>query len=149
MKTHVLHNMPIYLGMCIFEVSKTTMYEFYYDYIKPKFGDTAKLLRTDTDSLIYEIKTDDFYADSKDDVESRFDTSEYPKDHPATAVCFKVGANMKVVGIMKDESAGNEIVKFAGLRAKCHAFKVERSDDELNKMNVDFTSAETTYTRPM
>jgi hypothetical protein len=62
-KTCVLYNKPIYLGMCILELSKTPMYEFDYEYIKPKYGDKARLLMTDTDTLICEIQTDDFYAD--------------------------------------------------------------------------------------
>jgi hypothetical protein len=142
-KTRVLYNKPIYLGMSILELSKTLMYEFHYDYInKPKYGDRARLLMTDTDSLVYEIKTDDFYADTKDDIQARFDTSEYPKDHPATAVGFKLGANKKVVGMMKDETAGAEISEFAGLRAKCYALSTERAD-----MNIDFNNVESTYTR--
>jgi hypothetical protein len=61
--TH-LYNKLIYLGMSILELSKTLMYEFHYDYIKPKYGDRARLLMTDTDSLVYEIQTGDFYADT-------------------------------------------------------------------------------------
>jgi hypothetical protein len=54
-KTRVLYNKPIYLGMSILELSKTLMYKFHYDYMKPKYGDRIKLLMTDTDSLVYEI----------------------------------------------------------------------------------------------
>jgi hypothetical protein len=97
---------------------------------------------TDTDSLFYEIQTDDFYADTKDDVQSRFDTIEYPKDHPPTAVGFKVGCNKKIVGMMKEETAVAEISEFAGLRSKCYAFRVERTE-----MNIDFANAESSYTR--
>jgi hypothetical protein len=71
-KTRVLYNKPIYLGMCILDLSKTLRYEFDYDYIKPKYGDKARLLMTDTDLLVNEIQTDDFYADTKDDVQLRF-----------------------------------------------------------------------------
>jgi hypothetical protein len=85
-KTRVLYNKPIYLRMSILELSETLMNKFHYDYIKPKYGDKVRLLMTDTDSLVYEIQTDDFYADTKDDIEARFDTSEYSKDHPATAL---------------------------------------------------------------
>jgi hypothetical protein len=139
-KTKVLYNKPIYLGMCILELSKTLMYEFHYDYIKPKYGDKARLLMTDTDSLVYEIETGDFYADTKCDIQARFDTSDYPRDHPATAVGFTVGANKKILGMLKDETAGAEIGEFAGLRAKCYALRVQRAG-----MKVDFT--ESSYTR--
>lgn len=132
--------------MCILELSKTLMYEFHYDYIKPKYGERTKLLMTDTHSLVCEIETDDFYADTKDDIECRFDTSDYPKDHPAAlapeqgGVGFKVGCNKKVLEMMKDETAGTEICKFAGLRAKCYAHRVEHSDNELKKLNIDSSS---------
>jgi hypothetical protein len=145
-KTRVLYNKPIYLGMCILELANTLMYRFHYDYIKPKYGDKARLLMTDTDSLVYEIQTDDFYADTEYDVQARFDTSEYPKlllvNIPATAVGFKVGCNKKIVGVMKDETVGAEISEFAGLRSKCYALRVERSE-----MNIDFANAESPYTR--
>ena len=62
-KTSLTFNKPVYLGMCILDLSKTIMYEFHYNYIKPKYGDKAILLFTDTDSLMYEIQTEDFYKD--------------------------------------------------------------------------------------
>ena len=82
-RTKLKYNKPIYLGMCILDLSKTLMYNFHYNYIKKKYGKRAKLLFTDTDSLAYEIQTDDFYKDIADDIQTRFDTSEYPKDHPS------------------------------------------------------------------
>ena len=81
-KTTVRFDKPIQIGMSILDLSKTLMYRFHYDYVKPKWGDKASLLFTDTDSLCYEIRTDDFYEDIKNDVDEWFDTSNYEKDHP-------------------------------------------------------------------
>ena len=81
-KTTVKLNKPIQIGMTILDLSKTLMYRFHYDYVKPKWGDKAALLFTDTDSLFYEIKTDDIYEDIKDDAPEWFDTSNYEEDHP-------------------------------------------------------------------
>ena len=100
-KTKVKYDKPIYLGMCILDLSKTLMYDFHYNYIKSKYGDKANLLFTDTESLMHEINTDDFYADIADDVESKFYTSEYP-----TGLPIKTGVNRKVVGMFKDEACG-------------------------------------------
>ena len=67
-KTKVKMNKPIYLGMSILDISKTLMYEFWYDYIKPKYQDKAKLCYMDTDSFVIHIKTEDFYEDIANDV---------------------------------------------------------------------------------
>ena len=79
-KTQVMLNLPIYVGFSIFEMSKILMYDFHYGCIIPKYGSKAKFLFTDTDSLCYEIKTEDIYADMKSDIHL-FDTFEYPKNH--------------------------------------------------------------------
>ena len=81
-KTKVKMNKPIYVGMAILDISKTLMYEFWYGYVKPKYGDRIKLCYMDTDSLIRFIKTEDFYEEIADDVEKRFDTSGYNVDRP-------------------------------------------------------------------
>ena len=73
-KTKVKMNKPAYLGLSILEISKTLMYEFWYDYMKPKYGDNIKLCYMVTDSFIMHIKTEDFYKDIANDVEKRFDT---------------------------------------------------------------------------
>src|SRR6218665_3978892 len=91
-RTKLFYNKPIYLGMCVLDLSKTFMYDFHYNYIKNKYEDRAKLLFTDTDSLASDLKTDDFYADIKDDIHDRFDTSEYPKDHSSG---IETGVNKK------------------------------------------------------
>ena len=81
-KTKVKMNKPIYLGLSILEISKILMYEFWYDYIKPKYGNKVKWCYMDTDSFIMNIKTNDFYEDITNDVESRFDTSNYEVNRP-------------------------------------------------------------------
>ena len=81
-KTKVKMNKPIYLGLSILKISKTLMYEFWYDYMKPKYNDNVKLCYMDTDSFIMNIKTNDFYKDIANDVENRFDTSNYEINRP-------------------------------------------------------------------
>ena len=119
-KTSLFFNKPIYLGMSILDISKSIMYEFHYNYSKQKYGDKAKLLFTDTDSFMYVIDTDDFYKDITGDVKERFDTSNYPDNHPSG---IAVGVNKKVLGMMKDEVGGKIIEEFVGLRSKLYAFK--------------------------
>ena len=89
---------PVYLGQAILDLSKIMIYEFHYDYMKPKYGENLKLCYMDTDSLIYQIKTADFYADIADYVPMRFDTSGYCSNCP-----LPIGLNKKVIGLMKDE----------------------------------------------
>ncbi len=114
--------------MSILDLSKTLMYEFHYDYVKPKWGDKAKLLFTDTDSLCYEIETDDVYKDIKNDVDKWYDTSNYDKDHPSGLYS---GKNKKVIGYFKDECGGKFITEFVGLKAKSYSFKT--SDGKVEK----------------
>ena len=95
----VVMKKPVYLGQVILDLSKIVMYQFHYDYMKPKFKD-PQLCYMDTDSLIYNIKTGDFYADIPDDVEEMFDTSGYDKKD---ARPLPIGKNKKVIGLMKDE----------------------------------------------
>ena len=120
-KTKLDFDKPVYLGMCILDLSKTLMYDFHYNYIKQKYGDKAKLLLTDTDSLMYEIQTEDFYNDISGDLKDRFDTSGYPSDHPSG---IPSGFNKKVLGMFKDEVNGNVIDEFVGLRAKLYSYKM-------------------------
>ena len=79
-KTEVRMNKPIYLGQAILDLSKTLIYEFWYDYIKPMYGDKARLCYTDTDSFIIHIKTEDFYKDISNDIDKWFDTSNFNKN---------------------------------------------------------------------
>ena len=117
-KTKIFYDKPIYLGMAILDLSKVLMYEFHYNYMKKKYGNNAKLLYTDTDSLIYEIQTEDFYVDIARDVDLWFDTSEYPEEIPIRK------ANKKVIGMFKDEACGKQIEEFVGLRAKLYSYKM-------------------------
>ena len=109
-------NRPAYVGMCILDLSKTLMYNFHYNYIKDKYGEKAKLLFTDTDSLTYEIEAKDVYKDFFKD-KDKFDNSDYPEYSP-----FFYKTNKKVIGKFKDESAGIPITEFVGLRSKMYSY---------------------------
>ena len=106
-KTGVRMNKPVYLGLSILDISKTLMYKFWYDYMKPKYNDNVKLCYMDTDSFIMNIKTEDFYKDIPNDVENRFDTSNYEVNRP-----LPTGKNKKVIGLTKDELGGKIITEF-------------------------------------
>ena len=98
-KIKVMMNKLVYLGQAILDLSKTVMYEFHYDYIKQKYNSNRlQLCYMDTDSLVYHIKTNDFYVDIVDDVPTRLDTSSYCSNRP-----LPIGLNKKVIGLIKDE----------------------------------------------
>ena len=109
-------NRPAYVGMCILDLSKTLMYDFHYNYIKHKYGEKAKLLFTDTDSLTYEIEAKDVYSDFFKDID-KFDNSDYHEYSP-----FFDKKNKKVIGKFKDEAAGVPIIEFVGLRSKMYSY---------------------------
>ena len=121
-------NKPIYLGFSILDISKITMYEFWYDFIKIKYRSNAKLCYMDTDSLIINVKTEDFYKDISENVIERFDTSNYIHDRPSP-----IGVNKKVLGLMKDELGGGIITEFVALRPKAYSYKTE-DNVELKKV---------------
>ena len=127
--TEVYFNKPVYVGQAILDLSKTLMFNFHYTYIKEKYSSKAELLFTDTDSLMYQIKTKDFYKDISDDVQDKFDTSDYPPNHKSGIL---TGVNKKVIGMFKDEVAGRQITHFVGLRPKLYSYKVE-GQQELKK----------------
>ena len=128
-KTEVYFNKPVYVGQAILDLSKTLMYDFHYNYIKDKYGKKAELLFTDTDSLMYQIKTKDFYKDICYDIKNKFDTSDYPTDHSSGIL---TGVNKKVIGMFKDEASGKQITHFVGLRPKLYSYKLE-DEKELKK----------------
>ena len=124
-KTKVKISKPIYLGLSILEISKTLMYEFWYDYMKPKYNDNVKLCYMDTDSFIMNIKTNYFYKDISNDVENRFDTSNYEVNRP-----LPIGKNKKTIGLMKDELGGKIITEFVTLRPKTYSFVTDDGKED-------------------
>ena len=108
-------NKPIYVGFSVLELSKLLMYEFHYKYIKDKFD--VKLLFTNTDSLAYEIKTEDLYEDFYFD-KDLFDFSDYPVKSTELHSKFYDLTNTKNIGKTKDESKGKKVSKFVGLMSK-------------------------------
>ena len=123
-KTEVKMNKPIYLGLSILEISKTLMYEFWYDYMKPKYNDKVKLCYLDTDSFIMNIKTNDFYEDIASDVENRFDTSNYEVNRPLPT------GKKKIIGLMKDELGGKIVTEFVTLRPKTYSFLTDDGKED-------------------
>ena len=109
-------NRPAFVGMCILDLSKTLMYDFHYNYVKEKYGDRAKLLFTDTDSLAYEIKTEDVYKDFWSDKDT-FDNSDYPENS-----LYHCNANKKVIRKFKDEACDVPITEFVGLKSKMYSY---------------------------
>ena len=119
-KIKVKMNKPVYLGLSILEICKTLTYEFWYDYVKPKCGDNVKLCYMDTDSFIMHIKTEDFCKDIADDVEKRFDTSNYECHRP-----LPKGKNKKMIGLMNDELGGKAMTEFVALRPKTYSYLMD------------------------
>ena len=124
-KTKVKMNKPIYLGLSILDISKTLMYEFWYDYMKPKCGDNVKLCYMDTDSFIFHVETEDFYEDIANDVEKRFDTSNHKVDRP-----LPTGKNKNVIGSMKDELGGEIMAELVALRPKTYSYLKDDGDND-------------------
>ena len=123
-KVKVKMNKPVYLGQAILDLSKTIMCEFHYDYMKRKYNESdLKLLYIDTDSLVYDIKTEDFYKGIAEDVETRFDISGYVPGRS-----LPIGKNIKVIGLMKDELGGKIMKEFISLRPKMYSYRVEESE---------------------
>ena len=124
-KTKVKMNKPIYLSLSILEISKILMYEFWYDYMKPKYNNNVKLCYMDTDSFIMDIKTNDFCEDIANDVECKLDTSNYEVNRP-----LPMGKNKKVIGLMKDELGGEIITEFVTLRPKTYSYLTDDGKED-------------------
>ena len=125
-KTKVKMNKPIYLGLSILDISKILMYEFWYDYMKPKYNDNVKLCYMDKDSFVMNIKTNDFYKDIANDVEKRFDTSKYYEVNRS----LPTGKNKKVTSLMKDELGGKIIMEFVTLKPKTYAYSTDDGKED-------------------
>ena len=113
---------PTYVGLAVLEYSKLHMFRFHYDQVLKQWPNgKARLILTDTDSLLYEIETQDVYEDIQYNPTLRdwFDLSNYSMDHPLYS-----SANKMVIGKMKDETAGEIMYEVVGLRAKMYSFKV-------------------------
>ena len=107
-KIQILTNKAVYLGLSILDLSNTEIYEFWYDYVKPKYGGKSNLCYMDSDSFIVYVKIDDIYEDITEDVESNYELEMPPP---------KV-RNKKITGLMKDKLCGKIITEVSGLRAK-------------------------------
>ena len=118
-------NKHVDLGFSILELSKILIYEFCYNYLKPKYGEKAKLCYIDRDSFIEYIKTDDIDKCIEEDVETKFDTSNYELGRP-----FPKLKNKKVIGLMKDELHEKIMVKFVGLRAKTYSYLIDNGSED-------------------
>ena len=125
-KTKVKMNKPTHLGLSILEISKILMYEFWYDYMKPKYNDNVRLCYMDMDSFIMNIKTNDFYKDISDYVDNRFDTSNYEVKRP-----LPIGKNKKIIGLIKDKLGGEIITEFIALRPKTYSYLTD--NDKIDK----------------
>ena len=121
-KIRVKMTKQLYLGMSILDISKTVMYEFWYDYIGPKYGDKVKLCYTDTNRFVAHIKTEDFFEDISNDVERWFDTSNYDKNDKRP---LSIGKNKKVPRLFKDELEGKIVTEVVALRPKTYAYSVD------------------------
>ena len=119
-KVKVKMNKSIYLGLSILELSKIIMYEFWYDYVKSKYMNNARLCYKDTDSFVIHVKTKDFYKDVAEDVKERSDTSNFSYDRPSP-----INMNKKVVGLVKDELGGGIINEFVALRSKAYSYRTD------------------------
>lgn len=121
----LLLNTPVYTGFAVLDLSKVLMYQFHYQYIKHKYAERAQLLFTDTDSLCYQVNTEDFYHDMQPDLDL-FDTADYPSYHTLHST-----VNKKVIDKFKDETAGHPIREFVGLHPKMYRSVLKKNGREV------------------
>ena len=129
-KTSVIIDKPIIVGQAILDKSKELMYEFYYDYLKPKYNDTIKLLYMDTVSFLLHIETEDFLEDIKNDIHDWFDTSKYLK---SLNLPLEYGINKKIIGKMKDELFDGFMKEFIAIAPKVYGFTQFKYDGSISE----------------
>ena len=137
-KIKVKMNKCIYLGLSVSEISKILMYEFWHDYMKPKYNDNIRLCDMDTDSFVMHIKANDFYKDIANDVENRLDTSNYEVNMSETTAELSAlarrplptGENKKIIGLMKDELGEKIITEFVTLTPKTYSFLTDDGKED-------------------
>lgn len=130
----ILLNQPIYVGMSILDISKTLVYDFHYNYFKKNYGEKCKLLMTDTDSLVYEIETEDINEDIFNDRSKKFDMSNYPSESK-----FYDGENKSKIGLLKNEGEGSEFIKFVGLKSKMYSLINEKRKEKKTGKGINKT----------
>ena len=123
MRSCVLLNKPVYIGLAVLDLSKLMMSNYWYGEMKPRYGDKARLLYTDTDSFVMEIQTDDLYADMARDGHL-YDTSNY-KSGPLAVLSQQNPEKTRAVGLMKDEMGGRVLHSFVGLKPKTYSVSGE------------------------
>jgi hypothetical protein len=133
-KSKIRWNKPTIVGFVVLELSKLHMYRFHYEHMRPKYGDKAKLLFTDTDSLTYDIETEDLYRDMASDA-WLYDTSNYPKDHALYSI-----ANAKVIGKFKDETGGTAPLEFVGLRSKMYSILLPDGKEKKTAKGIPYSA---------
>lgn len=120
-KMQVKFNKPIFAGFSVLEMSKWLMYDFAYNYLKPKWGSNVQIVQTDTDGLLLSIKTDDFYEDIKPDIPKWFDTSNFSENNKFGITQM----NKMKLGCFKIETGENIVTDVVGLRAKMYCYLID------------------------
>ena len=124
-KTQALINKPVYLSLSVLDLSKTVMYEFWYNYVKPKYDNNAKPFYMDADSVIVYVKAYDLYKDIAEDVETRFDTLSFELDKPLPKV-----KNKKIIALTIKWISGQITKKIFWLRAQTYRYLKDSRDDD-------------------
>ena len=130
-KASLLLNKSAYIGMSELDIIQTLIYDFHYNFVKKEYGKKAQLLFMNTASLTSQNKTEDVYADFWADLKDKFDFSDYPDSSK-----FHDASNMRVIGKMKDEAAGNIITQFVGLRNKMYCYLTDSGENNKTAKGV-------------